>query len=106
MSEFFFLIFLRGIQRVSVVSLYKISPCIDKTEILKLSLWICISEDFSIPVLLSEIFDTGIDLDLSTVFCMSIIWADLDLSNGLTVSFLLLLGLSNVLLDACDFSVF
>ena len=37
---------------------------------------------------------------------MSVLLVDLDLSNDLTVSVLLLLGVSNDLLDACGFSVF
>ena len=54
--------------RISGVLLYKLFPCPDKPETLKLSLSICISERFSILVLLLEQFDLGIDLDLSTVF--------------------------------------
>ena len=55
---------------------------------------------FSILVILFEWFDLEIDLDLSTVFYVSVFWVYLDLSNGLTVSVL-----STVLLDACDLSI-
>ena len=51
-SGFFFLLLLRGIQRISGVTLDKLSLCRDKTETLKLSPWISISKDFSILVLL------------------------------------------------------
>ena len=51
-SGVFFLLFLRGIRRVSDVSLDRLSPCTEKLETLKLSLWIFISEGFSILVLL------------------------------------------------------
>ena len=54
LTEVFFLLFLRVIWRVSSVSLDKISPCPDKPETLKLSLWMCIYESFSILVLLLE----------------------------------------------------
>ena len=40
-----------------------------------------------------------------TVFSVSVIWVNLYLYNDLTVSVLLLLGVSTVLLDACYFSV-
>ena len=65
-------------------------------------MWICIYEGFSTMVLLLKKFDLGIDLDLSTVFSVSVIWVDLELSNDLTVSVLLILGVSTVLLNACD----
>ena len=64
----FFLLFLRGIQRISGVTLYKLSPYIDQTEALKLSLFVCISEGFSILVLLLDKLVLGIYLDLFNVF--------------------------------------
>ena len=94
--EFFFLLFLRGIQRVSGFSLDKKFPCPEKPETIKLSLWIFISEGFSMLVLLLEWFDLGIDLDSYTVFYVSVIWIDLDSSNDLTVSVLLILGVPTV----------
>ena len=42
----FFFLLLRGIKILSGVAFVKISPCQDKTETLKLSLWISISEVF------------------------------------------------------------
>ena len=62
-------------------------------------------EGFSILVLSLDKLVFGIDLDLFTVFSMSVLWVDLDLSNDLTFSVLLLLGVSTVLLDTFDFSV-
>ena len=56
-------------------------------------------------VLLLDKFVLGIDLDLSNEFSVLVLWVDLDLYNDLTVSVILILGASNVLLDACDFSV-
>ena len=50
-SGFLFLLFLRGIQRVSGVTPDKIYPCTYKSETLKLSLGISISEAFYILVL-------------------------------------------------------
>ena len=44
-------------------------------------------------------------LDLSTVFSVSSLWVDLDLSNDFNLSYLLLLVVSTILLDARDFSV-
>ena len=105
-SGFFFRLFLRGIRRVSGVTLDKLSPCPDKTETLKFSFQMSISEGFSILLLLLDKLFIGIDLDLFTVFSVSVIWVDLDVSNNLNVSVLLLLGVSTVLLDACYFSVF
>ena len=67
-----------------------------------------ISGGFNILVLLLDKLVLEIDLYLFTmfnVFYVSDIWLDLDLSNDLTFSVLLLLGLSTVLLDACDFYV-
>ena len=105
MSGVFFLLFLRGIQRISGVTLDEIYPCPGKTETLKLSLWISISKGFSILVLLLDKIFLITDLDLSTVLSVSVLWVDLDLSITLTFSVSLLLGVSTVLLDACDLSV-
>ena len=96
---------LSGIQRISGVTLDKISPCPDKTETLKLSLWISISEGFSILALLLDKLVLGKDLDLYTMFSVSVIWVDLNLYIDLTLSVLLLLGVSTVLLDACNLSI-
>ena len=63
------------------------------------------SEYFSILVLLLDKLVFGIDLNLSTVFSVSVFLVDVDLSNDLIVSFLWPWGVSTVLLDACDFSV-
>ena len=41
-----FILFFKGIQRVSGVTIDKLFPCTDKTETLKLSLWISIYEGF------------------------------------------------------------
>ena len=60
---------------------------------------------FSILVILLDKLVLGIFLDLSTVFSVSVLWLDLDLSNDLTLSYLLLLGVSTILLDACYLSV-
>ena len=76
-SGVFFLLFLRVIQRVSGVTLDKLSPCPDKTETLKLSLWISISGGGSILVFLLDKLVLGIFLDLSTLFSVSFIWVDL-----------------------------
>ena len=104
--EFFFLLLLRGIRRVSGVSLDKLSPCPDKIETLKVSFQIFISEGFSILVLLLDKLVLTIDLDLSNVFSVSVFWLNLDLSIDLNLSVLLLLDVSTALLDAYDFSVF
>ena len=77
-----------------------------KTETLKLSLQTSISEGFSILVLLLDKSVLEIDIDLFTVFSVSIIWVDLDLYIDLFLSVLLILGAYTVLLDACYFSVF
>ena len=53
-SGVLFILFLRGIQRLSGVIFDRLSPCPEKPETLKMSLWICISEGFSILVLLLE----------------------------------------------------
>ena len=73
MSEAFFILFLRGIQRVSVVTLGKLSPCPDKTETLKLSLQIYIFKGFSIMVLLLDKLILGIDPNLFTVVYVSVL---------------------------------
>ena len=108
-SEVFFILFLQGICCWSGVTLDKLSPCPDKTETLKLSLQISIYLGFSILVLLLDKKVLEIDPDLATVFTVfsvPVLWVDLDLSNNLTLSDLLLLGVSTVLLNACEFSVF
>ena len=104
-SGVLFLLFLRGIWRISGDTLDKLSLCAEKTETLKLSLWISIYEEFYILILLWDKLLLGIDFDLSTVFSVSVFFADLYLSIDLTLSVLLLLGVFTVLLDACDFSV-
>ena len=107
-SGVFFTLLLRGIRCWSGVTLDKLYLFPDKTETLKLSLQISISEGFSILVLLLDKTVIEIDLYLATVFTvfyLSVLWVDLDLSNDLTLSDLLLLGVSTVLLDAYDFSV-
>ena len=85
MSEVFFLLFLQGIQRVFGVSLEKLSPCPDKTETLKLYFKISISKSFYILVLLLDKLGLGIYLDWSTVFSVSVLWVDFDLSIYLTL---------------------
>ena len=72
-SGSFFLLLLLVILIISGDTLYKLSPCPDKTEALKLSLWISISEGLSIPVLLLDKLVLGIDLRLSTVFSVSVL---------------------------------
>ena len=72
-SEVFFLLSLPGILCWSGVTLDKLSSCPDKTETLKLYFQISISEGFSILVLLLDKLVLGIDLDLSTVFYVSVI---------------------------------
>ena len=104
-SEVFFFLFLWCIQIVSIVTLDKPSPCPDKIETLKFSLKMSISEGSSILLLLLDKLVLGIDLNLFTVFSVSVIWVDLDLYIDLSVSVLLLLGVSTVLLDACDLYV-
>ena len=69
-----------------------------------MSLWF-FSEGFCNVVLLLDTFVLGIDLYLYTVFSVSVLWVDFDLSNYLTLLFLLLLGVFTVLLDAYDLSV-
>ena len=56
-------------------------------------------------VLLLYKFVLRVDLDLSTVFTVTVLWGNLYFSNNLTLSVLLLFGVSNFLLDACNFSV-
>ena len=66
------------------------------------------SEGLYILVLLLDKLVLEIDLDLFillTVFSMSVLWLDLDLSKDLPCSDLFLLDISTVLLGACDFSV-
>ena len=72
-SVFFFLLIFQGIQRVSGVLIDKLSPCPYKPETIKLSLRICISEGFSLLVLLLKYFDLGIDPNLPTLFSVSVI---------------------------------
>ena len=98
MSGVILLLFLRGIQRISGVIPAKSSPGKDKPERSLLSLTIYIYVSFK---LFPEI-----DLDLSTVLTASVLRVDLDLYIDLTLSVLLLLGVSTVLFDGCDFSVF
>ena len=83
-SEVFFILFLRGIRRVYGVTLDKLSPCPDKTEKLIFSLQKSISESFSIMVLLLDKLVLGIYLNLFTMFYVSVLKVDLDLSIGLT----------------------
>ena len=62
---------------------------------------------FSILVILLDTLVLEKDLDLYTVFTMfsvSVLWVDLDLSNDLTLLDLLLMYVSTVLLDAFGFS--
>ena len=61
---------------------------------------------FSILVLILDKLVPGIDLHLSTLLTVSVHLPYLDLSIDLPLSVLLLLDVSNVLFDACDFSVF
>ena len=108
-SEVFFLLFLRRIRCWSGATLDKFNICPDRKETPKLSLQISIYEGFSILVLLLDKLVLEIDLDwfnLLTVFSMSIIRVELDLSNDLPLSYLLQLDVSTVLLDNCDLSVF
>ena len=70
-----------------------------------MSLTIYIAVGFYILVLILDKLFLGIDLDLSTVFNVSVLLADLDLSIDLTLSVLLLLVVSTVILNAFDFSV-
>ena len=61
---------------------------------------------YSVLVLILDKLVPGIDLHLSTLLTVSVHLPYLDLSIDLTLSVLLLLDVSNVLFDACDFSVF
>ena len=104
----FFLLLLQVIRCWSGVTVDKFYPCPDKTEIPKSSLLISISEGFSVLVLFSD--KLGIEIDshlftLLTVFSASVIWVDLDLSNYVSLSYFLMMGVSTFLLDACNFSV-
>ena len=105
MSEASFILLLQGIRYWYDVNLNKISLCPDKTETLQSSMKISISECFSVLVLLLDKLVLEIDLDLFTVFSVSVIWLEPDLSNNLILSVLLLLGVLTVFLDACDCSV-
>ena len=102
-SGIIFLLFLQGIQSISGVIPFKSSPYKDKSERSLLSPTISISVEFSILVLILDKLVPGIDLDLSNVLTVSVLWVDLYLYIYLTVSVLLLLYASTVLLDACDF---
>ena len=76
MSEVFFLLFLRGIRRLSGVTPDTLAPCLDIRERLKLSSIIPIYLDFSILVILSDKMADEIDLDLftdSTVSSVSVL---------------------------------
>ena len=64
---FLFILFFRGIRCWYGFTLSKLYPCPDKTETLKLSLWISISNGFYIWILLLDILVTGIDPDLSAL---------------------------------------
>ena len=90
------------IRCLSCVTLDKLSPYPDKTEIPKLSLQTYISEGFTILVLLLDNLVLEIDLDIFTllaVFYMSVLLLDPDLSDDLPLSYLFLLYVSTVLLD-------
>ena len=69
---------------------------------------ISISEGFYILVLLLDSLVLKIDLDLFTVllmFFLSFLWVYLNLYNDSPLSYLLLMDVSTVLLNACDFYV-
>ena len=114
MSELFFILFLQGIRCLSGDSLDTLDPCPEIPERLGLYFLIYISLGFSILVLLSEELADEIDLDLFSFFTVryiSVLWLDLDLSNDidssndLPFSDLLLMDLFIFLLDACALSV-
>ena len=68
---------------------------------------ISISECFYILLLFPGelVLETELDLfTLLTVFSVSVIWVDINLTNDLPLSYLLLLDVYTFLLDACDFS--
>ena len=106
-SEVLFLLFLRVIRCWYGVTLDKLSSCPDKTERLEFSLQTYIYVGFSILVILLDKLVLEIDLALFTVFnvfYVSVFLLYPDLYNNLTLSGLLLLGVSTVLLDAYGFS--
>ena len=72
-SEVFLPLFLRGIQRLSGVTLDKLSPCPDKTETHNFSFQTYIYEGFFILGILLDKLVLGIDLDLLTVFYVSVL---------------------------------
>ena len=82
-SEVFFLLFLQGIQIVYGVTLDKLSPCPDTTKTPKFSLQISISGRFPVMLLLLDKLVILIDLGLFTMFSVSAILVDLDLSIDL-----------------------
>ena len=91
-SEFFFLLFLRGISFFIWCYTWWDFSIYRKIEILKLSLQASIYEGFSIFLLLLDKLFLWIDLylfTLLTVFSESIIWVDLDLYIDLFLSVLL-----------------
>ena len=100
-----FLFFLQVILIISGVTSDKSYPGKEKPERFLLSLKISISVGFSILVLILDKLVPGLDLDLSTVLTVSVIWVDLYLTIYFTFSVILILGVSTALLDACDFSV-
>ena len=107
-SEFLFIIFLRGLRCLSGVTLDKISPCLNIPKSLELSLLTSLFWGFSILVLFSDNLTDEIDLYLLTDFTVSsvsVIWLDLNLSHDLPLSDLLLMDLSFFISVACDFSV-
>ena len=109
LSEVLFILFLQGISYWSGFTTNIFSPCPEKTERLELSLQISIYVGFYILLILLYKLVLGIYLDLFNVFnefYVSVIWVDPDLSNDLKLSYLLLLDVSTVLLDASDFSFF
>ena len=96
-SEVLFLLLLRGIRCSAGVTLDTLYTCPDIPERLELYFLISISLGFSILVLLSDKMSDEIDLDLSTDFTVSyvlVLWVDLDSSNDLPLSDLLLMDLS------------
>ena len=72
-SGVLFILFFRGIQRISGVIPAKSSPCYKKLDISLLSLKISRYVRFSILVLMLDKLVPGIDLDLSTVLTVSVI---------------------------------
>ena len=80
MYGFFSLLFLPGIHFLYGVTPDTLSTCSDKTETPKLSLQISTYEGFPILVILLDIVPE-LDLYLFTVFSVSFLLIDLDLSN-------------------------